>query len=345
MPEARRRTRRAGSRAKSSISEYRQAERLDRLKTRLLSGRRVTVAKIEEEFGVSIRTARRDLKKLELMGVDLEHEDLDTGERSWLVPERARHIRVRYSILDVMSLFFGRRMFDFLENTLLADSLDNVYRDIEAQLKNTADLNNAKQLKRKVYLVHEGPKKLPSDAIEVLDSCLTGLLREQKLRAEYTGLSGEPKAHVLHPYTLAAYKRGLYLVAYTERAKACTTFSLERFNQVEWLRGESFKYPKKYQPETFFRSALFITPGEPEKLELIFSKTTEPFIRIRKFHETQQIKKLADGRISMTLEAPVNFETVNWVMSFGAHVEVVKPKRLREQVMAELRRALGVYGA
>ena len=46
----------------------------------------------------------------------------------------------------------------------------------------------------------------------------------------------------------------------------------------------------------------------------------------------------------MTLTAPVNFETVNWVMSFGSHVEVVKPERLRNLVIEELRRALAKYG-
>jgi predicted DNA-binding transcriptional regulator YafY len=110
------------------------------------------------------------------------------------------------------------------------------------------------------------------------------------------------------------------------------------------MRGEKFTYPKKYAPEVFFRSALFITPGEPEPIELLFSETTEPFIRLRRFHETQQTKTLADGRIKMTLTAPVNFETVNWVLSFGSHVRVVEPKGLRDRVVEELKRALRGYG-
>jgi predicted DNA-binding transcriptional regulator YafY len=319
------------------------AQRIDILKTRLLLGHRLRVSRIVEEFGVSKRTAQRDIKRIEDTGLDLEFEDLDTGERVWRVPEKAREIKVRYSVLDVTALFLGRRMFDFLEDTTLADGLDRVYGRIEEQLTET-ELQKAKRMGRKVYLVHEGPKQLPPEASEILDSCLAGLQYEHKLKAVYKSPGKPPKEHILHPYTLAAYKRGLYLVAYTERANDCTTFSLERFVEMEWMRGEKFTYPQKYAPEIFFRSALFITPGDPEPIELIFSRTTEPFIRLRRFHDTQQIETLKDGRIRMTLTAPVNFETVNWVLSFGAHVEVIRPKKLRGMVITALKQALEMYG-
>ena len=324
-------------------SDYRHAERLHILKTRLLSGHRLSIAKITSEFGVSSRTARRDIRAIELMGIDLDYADLESGERIWRAPANAREIKVSYTVMDVMSLFLGRRMFDFLEETSLADSFERVYGRIEEQLTEI-ELNKAKRLNKKIYIVHEGPKKLSEAGSEILDECLSGLLWEQKLRGVYRALNQEKKAHILHPYSLAAYKRGLYLVAHTERAGACTTFSLERFESLEWLRGESFTYPRRYDPERFFHSALFITPGEPEPVELAFSAGTEPFIRLRRFHETQQVETLPDGRIRMTLQVPVNFETVNWVLSFGAYVEVIRPAALRVRVVEQLRRAIGQYG-
>jgi predicted DNA-binding transcriptional regulator YafY len=45
----------------------------------------------------------------------------------------------------------------------------------------------------------------------------------------------------------------------------------------------------------------------------------------------------------MTLEVPVNFETVNWILSFGSNVAVVNPPELREKVKAELLSALDQY--
>ena len=49
------------------------------------------------------------------------------------------------------------------------------------------------------------------------------------------------------------------------------------------------------------------------------------------------------SRPRMTLDVPVNFETVNWVLSFGRYVEVIKPEKLREQVREALSAALVQY--
>ena len=45
----------------------------------------------------------------------------------------------------------------------------------------------------------------------------------------------------------------------------------------------------------------------------------------------------------MTLKLPVNYETVNWILSFGANVKVIAPLELREAVGEELEKALGQY--
>jgi len=45
----------------------------------------------------------------------------------------------------------------------------------------------------------------------------------------------------------------------------------------------------------------------------------------------------------MTLSVPVIFETVNFVLSFGKHVEVIRPESLREKVKEALGEALAQY--
>jgi hypothetical protein len=92
---------------------------------------------------------------------------------------------------------------------------------------------------------------------------------------------------------------------------------VERIKSAKWLKGERFEYPKDYNPEDFFDNALHIAPGEPVSIELIFTRGTKPFIQIRKYHKSQKLKALPDGRLQMTLKAPVNFDTLNWILSFG----------------------------
>ncbi len=321
-----------------------KTKRIDAIKDRFLEGGRFTVKKISEEFAVGRRTAKRDLLDLVDMGVPLEHEKLSDGQKQWYVPPEARKVKVTYKINEVMSLFLGRRMFDFLENTSLEEGFDKVYARIESQLALQEDRARAKAFQKKLYLVHEGPKKLGRNASYNLDMVLTGLLRDQKVRVNYKNHRGEKSKFTLKPYTLVAFRRGLYVVgAVEEYDDQVLTYSMERITSATWLRGEAFTYPEKFDPETYFEQALFIISGDPVPVKLRFGKGSAPFIKPRHYHRTAKKKNLADGRIEMTLKVPLNFETVNWVLSFGSNVEVVSPKELRDMVQKELKGALKLY--
>jgi predicted DNA-binding transcriptional regulator YafY len=325
------------------MAEKTKGRRLVEIYIRLLNGERLSIPDIMEEQGVDRRTASRDLNVIRELGLAIEPQETDSRIRYWQVPKEKRDIRVTYSFRDVMSLFMGRRFFDFLENTTLQESFDNVYGRVEKQLLNAKDLDNARKLSQKVYLVHEGPKKLPKKARETLDECLSGLIHEKKLAIRYRNSKGDLRKYKVHPYTLVAYKRGLYLVAKAEENERTMVLSLERITSAEWLKSEPFKYPRKFDPERFFGKAMFIMPGDPEEVELLFTKTTEPFIRIRHFHPTQNLTKAKDGRLKMTLKVPVSEELVNWVASYREHVEVLSPENLRKRMKESLKKALQQY--
>ena len=325
------------------MAETPKARRQAELQTRFLGGAKLTYEQIAERYGVSLRTAKRDVIDLRDMGLVLEPEELDTGLRIWSVPPGSRVIKVRYSFLDVMSLFLGRRFFDFLENTVLEDSFNRVYGRIEEPLEQAKDVADARRLYQKVYLVHEGPKKLTTRSLAAMDDCLSALLTEKKLAIRYRKGSGELKKYLVHPYSLVAYKRGLYLVAYSEEKNKPRVFNLERITSATWLRKESFVYPRSFDPARFFEDAMFIVLGNPEPVELRFTASTEPFIKIRRFHKTQKLSKRADGSLKMTLKVPVDFELVNWLLGFGPHVEVIRPPSLRQKVQEALSKALEQY--
>ncbi|MBN2714741.1 MAG: WYL domain-containing protein [Deltaproteobacteria bacterium] len=320
-----------------------RTERISELKERFLTGARLPVSRIASDYQISEKTAGRDLRQLEAMGVILE-KDCTSDAAFWYVRPADRKIDVRYSISDVMALFTARRCFDFLENTSMEDALNRVYAQIETRLANTKDLDNAKKLQQKVYLIHEGPKKLKAKSRAVLDEVLTALLLERKLKVTYRNAKDVRQCLTLCPYTLTVYKRGLYLTAAMDTGSGqVRIFALERIIRADWLKKESFKYPKDWCPITYFKNALFIVPGKPQQVVLHFTPSTKRYIEIRAFHPSQKLKTLADGTVQMTLKVPVSFELVNWLLSFGPHVNVVSPQSLRQQVAGQLQAALAQY--
>jgi len=323
--------------------DSKRAERMCDLMRRFNEGAQLTVERMTREYGVNRRTVNRDLNALMDLGLRLEGERRGDGIKLWRVPAARRKLSVPFNLTDLAALFMGRRLFDFLRDTLLEESLDKVYTTIERALERRSDLLGAADLSRKVFMVSEGPKRLGPEHVEILDAVLTALLDQKRLRTVYINIRGERHERLLEPLTLVAFRRGLYVVARLAGSETIRTFAIERFEDTDWVRGSRFDYPDDFSPERYFESAFFIFPGEPERVELVFERGTERFIGLRVFHETQEIEKLEDGRLRLTMNVPVSDELVFWVLSFGSHVAAVGPAGLVERLREELDLAAAHY--
>jgi predicted DNA-binding transcriptional regulator YafY len=320
-----------------------RAERLLNLQLRFMDNARLTVARMESDYGTDRRTVNRDLNTLMDCGLKLENVRGPDNRKIWSLSPRSRRIPVPFNLTDLTALFMGRRLFDFLRGTLLEESLDKIYETIETRLDRQKDLVKSQDLARKVHLVSEGPKKLSAKHVAVLDDVLTGLLDERLLEVTYVNAANQKNTYCLEPYTLVAFRRGLYLLARIHKSDAILTFALERIHKAKILRGTNFDFPKDFSPAKYFDKALFIQTGKPQKVELSFSLGSEKYIRIRKFHKRQKMKTLPDGRLHLTMRVPINDEILYWVLSFGSNVVVESPPELQQMVKKQLRKAARQY--
>ncbi len=55
-------------------------------------------------------------------------------------------------------------------------------------------------------------------------------------------------------------------------------------------------------------------------------------VRGRRWHESQQVMELPKGVLRLTLRLNNIEEVEKWVMGFGLHATVVRPKLLRERI-------------
>ena len=92
---------------------------------------------------------------------------------------------------------------------------------------------------------------------------------------------------------------------------------------TRWGIWSSIKNPAN--PSNKYNVEVFVVGKESEK-HLI----TE-FVH-RKWHPSQDVKKINDLRYRMTFGCGVSPELVSWVLRWAPHVQVVKPKFLKDQV-------------
>ena len=224
----------------------------------------VRAQELIDRFDLDARTLRRylaDLRELELPVRDDGRGD----DRVISIDPRWRRTGVQLSLAEVLSLHFGRKLFDFLEGTSFAEDIDGAIERLEPAISR-AHQNLARQLDTKFLAVPEPTKDYRGQASEVLDELVTALVYNNPIEARYRNLNGIESDKVLHPYTLATFRQGLYLFALDPDAGIVKTYAVERFVDALRKRGEHFTTPPAWTPEAHIEHAFGIISGPSQQV-------------------------------------------------------------------------------
>ncbi|HEX3695087.1 MAG TPA: WYL domain-containing protein [Polyangia bacterium] len=332
MATARKKVSRRGER-------YAPARRLADVRAVLNTGDGASVYDLAERFGVSVRTANRYLRALQIADEPL-YEEVTVRRKVWRLMASARQQTVTLTTAQMVALFLSRRVFDFLAGTGFKEDLDEVFAKLEAQLKRK-DFAATRNLGRKVFDVNEA-RHLYEGRIEDVNDIVTALLREERLRVTHQSVSSGKKTFVLEPYTLMVYKKGLYLVGLSHQHGEIRTFALDAFRKVDWLRGDKFAYPTDYRPEQVTEGAFGLIRGEPTRVRILFDAKVARYVERVLWHPTQKFRRTGAG-LEMTMKVAATVELESWVLGFGEAAVVVAPRALRAKIAGELARGAGRY--
>ena len=131
-----------------------------------------------EEFDLDDRTLRRYLSDLRGIQVPVIDEGRGSERTLALDPSFGRR-GVQLSLLELVSLHFGRSLFDFLKGTGFAEDMDDALERISAWSGGPGGANAGmvEHMDRKFIALPEHAKDHTRDA-DVLDDILTALLRQ-----------------------------------------------------------------------------------------------------------------------------------------------------------------------
>ncbi len=310
--------------------KYTQAYRLVKIMEMLQTKQQVTIGMLVNEFGVSRRTANRDLATLQETYSIEEVGQLDDKQKIWRLSSRGGSEFIKLSVMEMAALFMGKNLFNFTRGTALKDSIDSLYSKVSHRLTSQRSAYS-ENLEFKFYCTPGAPKDY-AQRDDQLNEIVTGLLEEQKVRVLYRPPNRKSYEVVLHPWTLVAHHNGLYLIAFSERSQTIRTFAVERILDANWLRGESFPFPENYDPQKYLSQAFGITVGSPAEVVLRAGQDTVEYFQQRQWHHSQRLEESADGVTYIHLQVPLTPELISWILSFGSKVEVLRPEKLRHQI-------------
>lgn len=315
------------SRIENRIARLREIEEL-----LLLNPHGLAASELGKRLGVHRRTIYRDLDFLSTHGVPLWQDGGVFGIN-----------RSRY--LTTLRLSFHEAIALVLAGLLLARTV--VYRNphIVSALRRlavTLPRPLASHLDRAAGRVLSHGHNLRQ--VGVLEIISEGWSLGQKVRVGYRSpRSGALRQRILSPYALEPTATGVYVIGHDDWSDSIRTFKLDRLENA-YLTDERYTVPSDFDPEEALAPSWGIMTGDDvEQVTLHFSPGAAPFVRERMWHNSQTIELNTDGscRFQVTVTNPVEMQP--WIRSWGAKVEVLSPKWLREAIAAEHHDAAAIY--
>jgi predicted DNA-binding transcriptional regulator YafY len=312
--------------------EFNKSQKIVLLLSAMADAGGITAEAAIDTYDLDERTLRRYLSDLRDIDVPVCDEGRGPDRLLSLEPSYGRK-GVQLSLLELVSLHFGRTLFDFLKGTGFAEDMDDALERISAWSGGPVgqDAGLVEHLDRKFIAVPEHAKDHTRDG-DILDDILTALLRQNPVEALYARVGGPVRTYRLHPYTLAHWRQGLYLFALDTEVSRVKTFAVDRFRAFSRSRGETFEYPVDFEPSALVSDCFGIIGGEVQDIRLQFSRSVAPYVRERTWHHSQHVDPQGGGAIEVSLRVGLSPELEAWVLGFGPNVSVLEPIAFRDRI-------------
>ncbi len=290
------------------------------------------------------RTVYRDLDALNDAGFPLfpKGDAEDTNATKWVL-ERLTKVNEHFvlSSRELLALYLARGLLIPLKDTPFYADLDSIFKKIEGRI-GTKSQDYFNELNSE-FQFEPGPRwglGIDPDLLETVRACCA---EKQLLEVTYASANGgDKRPRRLGPQFLYFAKGSLYLVAEDMEKSGVKVFSVPRMTEAKMLDEEYEGEP--VDPQTYFQGTFGVfKAGPPVKVTIHFSPLIAPFVRERRWHETQGVVALADGSIQLGIEVAVTPELVQWVLGFGENATVMEPMELRHKVIESAGKVLEKY--
>lgn len=278
------------------------------------------------------RTVYRDIEALSQAGFPLFADSgaNESGIR-WRL-ERTTRINQYLALTtrELFALFLSRGALKPLSGTPFFEDLQSIFKKLEEKLgdKQRDYLDELSQDLK----FEPGPQWGLGLSPEVLDTVQAACSEGHLLSLTYSSASSKTeRKRTLGPHYLYYSKGGLYLVAEDMEQKKVKVFALPRISNAVML--EDAYSGSVVTPEDFFDGSFGVFAGTKiESVEIEFEADVAPYVRERRWHQSQKTTGLENGRIRVQLEISDSPELHSWILGFGPSARVIAPSTLAEKV-------------
>lgn len=172
------------------------------------------------------------------------------------------------------------------------------------------------------------------------------ITERQVLNIGYESFNGKFHDNVIHPFFLKQYNQRWFLFGLNERYKTISNMPLDRIKSIQKSDME-FKENTTVDFKHYFDNVIGVTLNPKIDVELIVLHVDAeqiPYIISKPIHKSQLIhKNYEDGSAKISIKVAPNYELVQLLLSFGEHIKVLSPERLRSEIQHRIEKNFNNY--
>ena len=309
----------------------------------LFTGREYSLTRLAGMLGCSKQTVLRMMESIERSReVKIETRLSEDGQRWYKA--KAPRIRPNVSLSPerIQHLVLCRDMVMHLLPEGLRDEIENTIARSTAFLPNLDDRCEAMVSVSKAMVKGAIDYTPHQVTIERLFQCI-----RNKTACDLTyqsSTASQPKTYSYAPLSLVSYRDALYVSGAKVAEEGSPEIVLRMIlcvhrikEVVPTIRTHGLEEEKEGQGHFGFMSQ------EPFRVQVKFTQEVAAYVSERTWSEDQVVKQLKNGKVILEFTARSRPEVVSWVLGFGRHALLLKPKDLREDLISLIETMHGQY--
>jgi hypothetical protein len=170
------------------------------------------------------------------------------------------------------------------------------------------------------------------------------ILKRKKTKLIYEPYGKPQQEVIICPYYVKQYNNRWFLFCFNEVYQSISNYPLDRIESITEL-ADNFE-PSDINWMDYFEDVIGVTKPEELDIELIKLKFSEHRINYaltKPLHSTQKIDRTDETGRTVTIEVIPNSELYQLLLSFGADLEVITPKIVRDQMKEKIAKMKQIY--
>jgi proteasome accessory factor B len=291
------------------------------------------------DLEVSTKSIHRDLEFMrDRLGLPLEYDASRFGY--YYTQEVAAFPTLHITEGELFALLVAEKALQQYRGTNFEKPLVSAFQKMAASLPDTVSLHLADWEQTISFRTSAEPIL----RLEIFDTLAKATARCQQLELDYRKPGRQqPELRVVDPYHLANINGEWFLFAFDHLRQALRTFAPARILAAK-PTGKTYVRPRNFSLDKRLRDSFGVHSGQGEfHVTIRFSETVADFIREKRWHPSQQLRELPNGRVELRLRLSSLVEIQRWILGWGGHAVVTGPAALAAAVREAAQRLLAAH--